>query len=86
MFPMPQNTGYYNCMKSHAILPALISLLLTACASSKYQRMITKPDGSYKIIPTDQKELSMTVDGDITYQNFDMVKFATAASKKVSPP
>jgi major membrane immunogen (membrane-anchored lipoprotein) len=72
-------------MKSKAILPALIALLLTACASSKYQRMITKPDGSYKIIPTDQKELDMTVDGDTTHKNFDILKYCNASARRQSP-
>jgi major membrane immunogen (membrane-anchored lipoprotein) len=73
-------------MKSKVILPALMALFLTACASSKYQRMITRPDGTYKIIPTNQKELNLTVDGDTTRQNFDIVKFYNADQKRHSLP
>ena len=71
-------------MKFKIMLP-VIAALLTACASLKYHRMITRPDGSYKIIPCKEKELDLTVDGDTTRQNFDLVKYYNANEKRYSP-
>ena len=79
--------GYYRTMKTNtALITACIALTFTGCATPKYQRAITKPDGTYKLISCDQPALNLTVDGDTSRNNFDLVKWYNAVQKQHSLP